>query len=76
MTPNGGNNNNNVQQQQIQSDVLRVYVDAVEKAKADCEKYVRLAKLGQAQIEETNVNVDDMERKINARSVMHANVDL
>ena len=52
---------------QIQNDVLRVYVDAVEKAKADCEKYVRLAKLGMSQIEETNVNVDEMERKINER---------
>lgn len=49
---------------QIGSDVLRVYADAVEKAKADCEKYVRLAKLGQSQIEETKGNVEDMERKI------------
>jgi hypothetical protein len=37
------------------SDVLKVYADAVEKAKADCEKLMIKAKQGCSQIEEAKV---------------------
>ena len=39
------------------SDVLKVYADAVEKAKADCEKLVVKAKQGCAQIDEAKVSL-------------------
>lgn len=37
------------------SDVLKVYADAVEKAKADCDKLVLKAKQGCVQIEDAKV---------------------
>ena len=37
------------------SDVLKVYADAVEKAKADCDKLVMKAKQGCVQIEDAKV---------------------
>lgn len=49
------------------SDVMKVYADAVEKAKADCEKLVVKAKQGCTQIEEAKLLVAVMEEKVEMR---------
>uniref|UniRef100_A0A0K2UJK6 E3 ubiquitinprotein ligase TRIM71like [Saccoglossus kowalevskii] n=1 Tax=Lepeophtheirus salmonis TaxID=72036 RepID=A0A0K2UJK6_LEPSM len=49
------------------ADVMRVYVDAVGKAKADSEKYLNKAKLGMAQIDETKAGVHKMISRIDTR---------
>lgn len=53
---------------QVQSaDVMRVYADAVEKAKSDSDRLMVQAKHDIRQIEDTKGLVSDMEKRINAR---------
>ncbi|TRY62179.1 hypothetical protein TCAL_11516 [Tigriopus californicus] len=49
------------------ADVMRVYADAVEKAKGDSDRLIVQAKHDIRQIEDTKGLVNDMEKRINAR---------
>lgn len=50
-----------------QSDVMRVYADAVEKAKADCDKLLLRAKQEMGQVEEAQCMAADMGRRVDQR---------
>ena len=51
----------------VQSDVIRVYTDVVEKAKVDCDKLLTRAKQEMGQVEDSQCLVAEMGNRVNQR---------
>ena len=62
--------NTNLHPTTVQSDVIRVYTDVVEKAKVDCEKLLIRAKQEMGQVEDSQCLVAEMGSRINQRHKM------
>ena len=62
--------NANLRPTAVQSDVLRVYTDVVEKAKIDCDKLLLRAKQEMGQVEDSQCLVAEMGNRVNQRHKM------
>ena len=65
--PNSHGQKNTLTSSVKSSDVMRVYTDAVEKAKEDSERLLQKTKAGKAQLDEAQQHVNEMKRSVNSR---------